>query len=65
MVDHACSLCTQEAEARGLQCSPGQHELQNETLSEKPTNPAITTPHTHTWKKKSKFSKKNVGEVAK
>lgn len=44
MVDHACSLCTQEAEARGLQCSPGQHELQNETLSEKPTNPAITTP---------------------
>lgn len=38
MVDHACSLCTQEAEAGGLQCSPGQHELQNETLTEKPTN---------------------------
>lgn len=50
MVDLACSLCTQEAEAGGLQCSPGQHELQNQSPSQK---------------KKSKFSKKNVGEVAK
>lgn len=46
MVDHVCSPCTQEAEARGLQCSPGQHELQNETPSEKPTNQL--PPYTHT-----------------
>lgn len=35
MVDLACSLCTQEAEAGGLQCSPGQHELQNQSPSQK------------------------------